>query len=83
MFMFALKKTPMKLETIIDYDELLFFNSSCIIFKNGIKLDSCNQWFEQLVGLTKVRKLNSIEMIEENKLKIKLKTTTIEGEDNE
>lgn len=82
MFLIGLEETPTKFKTIIDYDELLYFDCNNIVFKNGLKINSCEKWFEDLVEATKFRKLNSIEMIEETKLKIKLKTTTIEGVDN-
>lgn len=48
-----LPETKEKLATIIDSNEILCFNINSIAFKNGSKIDSCDEWNKVLEKATK------------------------------
>lgn len=58
MFFIVLYETHDKLETIIDFDEIISFNERKIVFKNTMFLDSCKEWYNQLKQLKKWRRTN-------------------------
>ena len=58
MFFIVLDETDDKLETIIDFDEIISFNERKIVFKNTMFLDSCKEWYNQLKQLKKWRRPN-------------------------
>lgn len=47
-----LPDTKEKLATIIDSREILCFNINSIAFKNGFKIDSCDEWNKVLENET-------------------------------
>lgn len=48
MYKICLKENEDKLETFVDFEEIVAFNERCIHFKCGKSIDSCKEWHEQL-----------------------------------
>ena len=58
MYFTVLEETKEKVETVIDFDEILCFNEVTIVFKNDVYLPSCKEWYKHLKELKKWRKPN-------------------------
>lgn len=65
MFFIVLEETDVKLETIIDFDEIISFNERKIVFKNTLFLDSCKEWYNQLKQIKKRRRPNETRNAQE------------------
>ena len=48
MYKVRLKETKDKLETFVDFDEIVTFNERFVNFKCGKTLECCKEWHEQL-----------------------------------
>ena len=58
MFFTVLNENDEKIETVIDFDEIVCFNERTIILKSGLRIPSCKKWYNHLKLLKKWRKQN-------------------------